>query len=192
MIPIPALVAAGVACLVAVAAPAHRPIAVTLVAVRVIEFVRPELPPRWALAMLVAIPVFSAWSAIRAFVWRRVGAWCVAAWGAAAGWVLLAPAPRLWWGAVWPAVMAAGLGAELAAWAMWRRRRGTAGVTQRTAAALVGGDAGGFVLGEIVGWDGVWWWGQAVALVVLGVQLVWLRRMRAARDLVGEGASPVG
>lgn len=177
------LLAVVLAIIIARRAPAHRPIAWALVLAKLAELVRPELPSRPAMVLLLVLPAFSTWSTLRALAWVRAGRMCAGVWMLAACWVLFGPRPGVWWEFVWP--IGLGTAATIEAWAWWRWRRSDAisGVTQRTAAVLSSGDVGGFLIGVCFGFA-TKWLAEGVAIGTCVAQVLWLWQQRELRGLV--------
>ncbi len=177
------VLAVVLAIVVARRAPAHRPIAWALALAKLAEFVRPELPSRPAMALLLLLPALSTWSTLRALSWVRAGRVCVCAWALAVAWVLFGPWPWVWWEFVWPIGLGVAATIEAGAWWRWRRSGAISGVTQRTAAALSAGDVGGFVIGVCFGWT-TKWLAEGVAVGTCAAQVLWLWQQRELRGLV--------
>lgn len=190
--------------------PAHRPLAVALVAAQALEALRSALPPEAAWGALLALPALSTWAVRRTLLGQGDATsplWALGGWALAWGFLLAAP-----WSGWWPVALAAAVAQQGAAWWRWRadrvRRaerletashfwRNATGedppqhlarlplpASQQAALVLAAGDAGGLLVGLAAGWAAVGWWAAAVAAVLLGVQAraIWAGRARKAPD----------
>lgn len=189
--------------------PAHRPLAVALVAAQALEAARPALPPELAWGALLALPALSAWAVRRVLnpdrCHREPEAPRVAQ-ALGALWIASVIAP---WSGWWPVALAAAVAQQGAAWWRWRadrvRRaerletashfwRNATGedppphlarlplpASQQAALVLAAGDAGGLFVGLAAGWAAVGWWAAAVAAVLLVVQARALLARKAGR-----------
>jgi len=157
--------------------PAHRPLAVALVATQALEAARPELLPAFAWGALLALPALSAWAVRRTLLGRSADAW--GRWNERSLAKLICFVPLLGvlflpWSGWWPLALAAGVAAQGAAWWRWRVespwREAAPTASELAAITLAFGDAGGLLVGLAAGWAAVGWWAAAVAAVLVGVQ----------------------
>jgi hypothetical protein len=123
--------------------PAHRPVVVGLACqAAVAALCLAPVPPRVAMAVCACLPLVSAAVYLRAFRVPGVdGSSCGCAALLVVGWTLGAPLARLWWPALLPALYVAPVGLGALAWRSYARSRRAMGITQRTAAVLIVGDA---------------------------------------------------
>lgn len=140
MVPALALLAAAVAALAVTRhAPAHRPIAIALLATLAADLLRRlgDLPPHLNLALCLALPVLSAWAYARA--WRapaRANVVACALWSCAALIAACVANGEAWERATGLAYLAPVVAGSIA----WWRYEAPAGVTQRVALVLLAGD----------------------------------------------------